>query len=357
MDATEKLLKEITEAPGLPGYEGEARAVMRHALEGTAAEISQDGLGSLIAVLPGAAERPRVMLAGHLDEVGFIVRYITDNGFIRFLQLGGWWDQVLLAHQVVVKTSKGDVVGVIGAKPPHMLKEEERNKVVEKDAMYIDVGASSRAQVEEMGIRVGDPIIPRTEFTIMAGGKTYLSKAWDNRIGCAMIVEAFRALNGQPHPNTVYGVGTVQEEVGLRGARTSAYAVDPDVGLVLEVGIAGDVPDMKPEEGVGRLGGGVLFLAYDGTMIPNLKLRDLAIDTAKSNGIPYAVDLMPRGGTDGGPIHQNRRGVPSLVIGVPARHIHSHQGIIHRDDFDAAVRLLVALIKRLDAQTVAGLTQ
>ncbi|HOG47730.1 MAG TPA: M42 family metallopeptidase [Anaerolineae bacterium] len=356
MDATEQLLKELTEAPGLPGYEGEARAVMRRALEGTAAEITQDGLGSLIATLPGSAERPRIMLAGHLDEVGFIVRFITENGFIRFLPLGGWWDQVLLAHQVVIKTRKGDVVGVIGAKPPHMLKEEERNKVVEKDAMYIDVGASSRAQVEELGVRVGDPIVPRTEFTVLAGGTTYLSKAWDNRVGCALVVAAFRALKGRPHANTLYGVGTVQEEVGLRGARTSAHAVDPDVGLVMEVAIAGDLPDMKPEEGATRLGGGVSLLAYDGSMIPNLKLRDLAIDTAQAAGIPYQIDLMPRGGTDGGPIHQNRSGVPGLVIGVPTRHIHSHQGIISRDDFDAAVRLVVALIERLDATTVAGLT-
>ncbi len=357
MDATEQFLKEMTEAPGLPGYEGEARAVMRRALEGVAAEISQDALGSLIATLPGTAERPRIMLAGHLDEVGFMVRYITDSGFIRFLPLGGWWDQVLLAQQVVVKTAKGDLVGVIGAKPPHMLKEDERNKVVEKDAMYIDVGAGSRAEVESLGVRVGDPIIPRSSFTVLANGKTYLSKAWDNRVGCALVVQAFRALAGQPHPNTLYGVGTVQEEVGLRGARTSAWAVDPDVGLVMEVGLAGDLPDMKPEESQTRLGGGVSLLCYDGSMIPNLRLRDLAIETAQAAGIPYQLDVLARGGTDGGQIHQTRSGVPSLVIGVPTRHIHSHQGIIHRDDFDAATRLIVELIKRLDAETVAGLTQ
>lgn len=357
MDAVERFLKEITEVPGLPGYEGEVRAVLRRALEGTASEITQDGLGSLIATLPGTAERPRVMLAGHMDEVGFMVRFITDNGFIRFLPLGGWWDQVLLAQQVIVKAAKGDVVGVIGAKPPHMLKEDERNKVVEKDAMYIDVGATSKAEVEAMGIRVGDPIIPRTEFTILAGGKNYLSKAWDNRVGCALVVEAFRALKGQPHPNTLYGVGTVQEEVGLRGARTSAHHVDPDVGLVLEVSLAGDLPDMKPEESATKLGGGVSLLAYDGSMIPNLRLRDLAIETAQANGIPYQLDVLARGGTDGGPIHQNASGVPSLVIGVPSRHIHSHQGIINRGDFDAAVRLVVELVRRLDAKTVATLRQ
>lgn len=356
MDATEQLLREISEAPGPSGYEAPAREVMRRALSGLAAEVEQDKLGSLIARLPGTSDRPRIMLAGHLDEVGFLVRYITDNGFIRFLPLGGWWNLVLLAQQVVIMTSKGPVTGVIGAKPPHLLKEEERNKVVEKEAMYIDVGATSRQQVEEMGVRVGDPVVPRTAFTVMMNGKAYLSKAWDNRIGCAMVVEVFRALAKEPHPNTLYGVGTVQEEVGLRGARTSAFAVDPDVGLIMEVALAGDLPDMPPECAT-KMGAGAVVFAYDGSMIPNVPLRDLAMDVAREKGIPVQVDLLARGGTDGGPMHTNARGVPCLVLGVPTRHIHSHQGIIYRDDFDAAVRLVVELVKRLDAETVAGLTR
>jgi endoglucanase len=355
VDATEQFLKEITEAPGVPGYEAGVRAVLRRALEGLASEIDQDGLGSLVATLPGTAERPRVMLAAHMDEIGFMVRYVTDGGFIRFVPLGGWWDQVLLAQEVVIKATRGDVVGVIGAKPPHLLKEEERNKIVEKDSMYIDVGATSRQQVEEMGIRVGDPILPRSSFTILANGKAYLSKAWDDRVGCALIADTFRGLAGQPHPNTVYGVGTVQEEVGLRGARTSAYCVDPDVGLVLEVGLAGDLPDIKPEECAAKLGGGPELFAVDGSMIPNLRLRDLVIDTAQELGIPLQIDVLMRGGTDGGSIHVHARGVPAVVVGVPARHIHSHQGIISRDDYDATVRLLVEVVKRLDAETVAGL--
>lgn len=357
MDPTEQLLKEITEAAGVSGYEAEVRAVLRQALEGLAAGIEQDGLGSLVARLPGTAERPRVMLAAHMDEIGFMVRYITEGGFIRFLPLGGWWDQVLLAHEVVIKTVKGDVVGIIGAKPPHMLKEDERKKIVEKDSMYIDIGATSRQEVEELGVRVGDPIVPRSSFARLADGKTYLSKAWDDRVGCAVIVDVFRALAGQPHPNTLYGAGTVQEEVGLRGARTSVYGVDPDVALVLEVGLAGDLPDIKPEESSVKLGGGPALLVIDGSMIPNLRLRDLAIDTARELGIPLQVDAMPRGGTDGGQIHVHAGGVPAVVIGVPARHIHSHQGIIKRDDYDATVRLVAELIRRLDADTVAGLRE
>ncbi len=356
MDASERLLKELSEAPGVSGFEGGARTVLRRALEGVAAEITHDKLGSLIAKLPGTAERPRVMLAAHIDEVGFMVRHVSDGGFIYFLPLGGWSNQVLLAHEVSVMGAKGEVVGVIGAKPPHLLKAEDRGKVVEKEAMYIDVGATTRQEVEEMGVRVGDPIVPRSSFTVLAGGKAYLSKAWDDRAGCALIVDTFRALAGQPHPNTLYGVGTVQEETGLRGARTSAHVVDPDVAIVVEVSLAGDLPDIKPEECASRLGRGVSIFAYDAAMIANPRLKDLALDTARAAGIPTQVDIISGGSTDGGPIHLHAQGVPGLYIGVPARHVHSHQGIIHRADYDAAARFLVEIVKRLDAETVAGLT-
>jgi len=354
MDATAQFLKEITEVPGVPGYEAPVRAVLRRALALPGVAIEEDRLGSLIARLEGSAARPRVMLAGHMDEVGFMVRAITEGGFVRFAPLGGWWDQVLLAHEVVIKTAKGDVLGLIGAKPPHILKEDERNKVVEKDSMYIDVGARSKEEAEELGVRVGDPILPRSEFAELAGGKAYLSKAWDDRVGCALFVDALRALVAQEHANTVFGVGTVQEEVGLRGARTSAYAIDPDVALVLEVGLATDLPDMKADAVV-KLGGGPVLLALDGSMIPNLALRDLVIDTARAQGIPLQMDVMLRCGTDGGEIHVNARGVPAVVLGVPARHIHSHQGIIWREDYDATVRLVVEVVKRLDAETVRRL--
>ncbi len=356
MDATEQLLRDLTETPGVSGYEGAVRAILRRAVEGAGAQIEEDRLGSLIARLPGSSERPRVMLSAHMDEVGFMVRSITEGGFVRFLPLGGWWDQVLLAHDVTIHTHKGDLTGEIGARPPHFLTEEERKKVVEHQTMYIDVGAAGRQQAEEMGIRTGDPIVPRGRFTVLANGRTYLSKAWDDRVGCALIVETFRALAGTPHPNTVYGAGTVQEEVGLRGARTSAHCVDPDVALILEVGLASDLPDISPDQQLIKLGAGVELFAADSSMIPNLRLRDLAIHTAREMGIPLQMDVLPRGGTDGGAIHVNACGVPTVVLGVPARYIHSHHGIISRDDYDAAARLTAELVKRLDGKTVADLT-
>jgi putative aminopeptidase FrvX len=355
VDQTQKLLKEITEASGVPGYENDVRAIMRQYVEGVAV-IEQDKMGSFIGKHVGDADCPRVMLAGHMDEIGFMATLITKEGFVRFQPLGGWWDQVLLGHRVIIKTAKGGVLGVLGAKPPHLLDAEERKKIVEKKDMYIDVGACSEEEVREMGVRPGDPIIPVSEFTAMAKPSFYLSKAFDNRLGCALAVQALCELAEDGHPNTVYAVGTVQEEVGLRGAKTSAYVIDPDVAIILEVDIAGDVPGIKPEESSVKMNGGPTLLVYDARMIPNLKLRDMVIATAEELEIPLQFSAMAGGATDGGMIHMHNKGVPTVVIGVPTRHIHSHNAILCRDDYDRALRLVVALAKKLDAETVASLT-
>jgi putative aminopeptidase FrvX len=353
VDSSEKLLKELTEVHGVPGYEHQVQDLIRGYVA-SLGEIEQDKLGSLICCLDG--EGPRVMLAGHMDEIGFMVRHITKDGFVKFVPLGGWWDQVLLGQRVIIKTHKGDVVGVIGAKPPHLLPADERTKVVEKKDMYIDIGVSSQEQVDEAGVRVGDPIVPDARFTPLAGGKTYLSKAFDDRVGCALMVEVLQHFAGQKHPNVIYGAATTQEEVGLRGAGTSAEVIDPEVAIVLESDIAGDVPGIKEEESAVKLGKGPTVIFYDRSMIPNLRLRDLVIDTAKELDIPLQFSAIEGGGTDAGAIHRHKAGVPSVVIGVAARHIHSHGAIIHRDDYDNAVKLLTGLIGRLDAETVAGLT-
>ncbi|MDI6823276.1 MAG: M42 family metallopeptidase [Bacillota bacterium] len=349
------LLRDLTMATGLPAFEHEVRAVLRKYLEDEV--IEQDRLGSLIARREGKAGGPRVMLAGHMDEVGFMVTHITEKGFLRFQTLGGWWEHVMLAQRVLVKGREGDVPGIIGAKPPHILSPDDRKKMVEKKDMFIDVGASSREEVSRMGIRPGDPVVPDSPFQVMKNGRFLMAKAWDDRVGCAMFVEVLRRLRGTHHPNTVYGVGTVQEEVGLRGATTSAHVVNPDVAFALEVDIAGDTPGIAEHEAQARLGGGPSIILYDGSMVPNFRLRDLVIETAEKEGIPWQVNAMPGGGTDAGRIHINAAGVPSLVIGVPARYIHSHTGIIDREDFEKAVQLLLAVIGRLDEGTVASLAE
>lgn len=352
MDAIEQMLKELTEAQGVSGYEEPIREVVKHYL-GPLGELSSDRTGSVICRQTGTQSSPKVMIAAHMDEVGFMVKLITPEGFLRFTPLGGWFDQVLLAQRVVVKTRQGDVVGTIGAKPPHLLSSEERGKVVSARDMYIDIGATSEEEVKAAGVRVGDPVVPRADFVPLATGKTYLSKALDDRIGVAVMIAALRELQSKPHPNTVYGVATVMEEVGLRGATTSVEAVDPDVAIILESDIAGDVPGVRPEESAVRLGKGPSIIFYDRRMIPNLKLRDLVMDTAQELGIPVQTSALEGGATDGGVVHLHKVGVPTIVLAVPARHIHSHSSIVHRDDFDHCVSLVGAVLQRLDAAKVA----
>jgi len=355
MDQTTRFLKELTEAHGIPGYESPVRQVVRKYME-PLGEVSQDKIGSVICKKAGKAENPRVMIAGHMDEIGFMVKHITDEGFIKFLNLGGWFDQVLLGQRVIVKTQKGDVVGVIGVKPPHLLSAEERAKVIIRKEMYIDIGATSKEEVENAGVRAGDPVIPRADFVELANGKSLLSKAWDDRVGVALVINVLENFQQVEHPNTIYGVSTVMEEVGLRGAATSVNAIDPDVAIVLEADIAGDVPGVKPEESSVKLGKGPSVILHDARMIPNIKLRNLVVDTARELDIPLQFSSLEAGATDGGNIHLHKTGVPTVVISVPARHIHSHSSIIHRDDYDNTLKLLNAVIKKLDSETVKLLT-
>lgn len=355
MDKSLEFLKELTDLPGISGYEREVRKYIGQAMA-PYSEVSYDRIGSVVCRKQGSSEHPRIMITGHMDEIGFFVREVTKEGFIRFLPLGGWWNQVMLAQRVKIKTCQGDVIGIIGSRPPHILSPEERNKVVEKDAMFIDVGAKDQAEaIEVFGIQPGDPIIPDSPFAVMNNPDYLMAKAWDDRLGCAVFMELIKRLQGVDHPNTVYGVGTVQEEVGLRGAITTANLVDPDVGFALEVGVAGDTPGVDQYKASEKLGAGPAILLYDSSMIAHVKLREFVVQTAKSINVPVQFDTMSGGGTDAGRIHINRIGVPSLVLAVPTRYIHSHSGIIHRRDYEQTIELLLAIVSRLDEQVLRQL--
>ena len=350
MDRTQAFLRDLVDAHGAPGFEQDVARVMESYLKGLGT-ISRDRLGSFLCEKKGSQDSPRVMLVGHLDEVGFLVKSITAEGFVRFLPLGGWWGHVVLGQRLIIKTRRGDVLGVVGSKPPHELRDEDRKKVLEIKDMYIDVGAASDFDVKKrLDIRPGDPIIPDSAFAVMANPNLLLAKAWDNRIGCAIAAEVLRSLKGVAHPNTVIAGATVQEEVGLRGAATSANKVKPDVAFALDVGIAHDTPGTEGDE---KLGGGPLVVVYDATSIPNRGLLDLVMDTAAKLKMPLQYESVERGGTDAGRILMSGEGVPCISMGVPARYIHSHVSIIHRKDFDQTVKLLTAVVKRLDRKTVA----
>lgn len=357
MDERLNLLKELTDVSGVPGFEHEVRAVIRKHMEDYAC-IEEDRLGSIICKKEGASDGPKVMLSGHMDEIGFMVTHITKEGFVKFQTLGGWWEQVMLSQRVIIKTRKGDIQGIIGSIPPHILDAETRNKVVKKKDMFIDVGANDKEQAEkEFGIRIGDPIIPVSEFVQMSNPNLLMAKAFDDRLGCAMFIEIMKELKDIEHPNTIYGVGSVQEEVGLRGAKTSVHQICPDVAFAFEVGIAADMPGAENKGVYQKLGEGPVILVYDASMIPNVGLRDFVIDTAEELDIPYQLDSLAGGGTDAGAIHVFQGGVPSLVIAVPTRYIHSHYGIIHREDYENAIKLLKEVILRLDHETVASFTR
>lgn len=350
MDRIEMMMKEFTETQGVSGFEGDVAALLARHLSPIAA-IEKDRLGSVISRLAGGSDGPRVMLAAHMDEVGFMVSHFT-GGFVRFNPLGGWWGPRMIGLPVSIRTSRGDVPGVVASKNPFEMEEEERKGLFKAKDLFIDVGLFGKKKPDALGIRPGDPVAPLFPFTVLPGG-AYMAKAWDDRAGCAMLVEAMRALAGAKRRNAVFGVGTVQEEVGIRGAATSGHHTNPDVCLVLEVDVAQDTPGSAAES-PGRLGEGVSICVYDATLIPNTKLRDHVIAVARRNKIPYQLSAVPFGGTDGGRVHLNARGVPTIVVGVPARHIHSAAGIVCRRDFDAAVKLVVEVVKTLDAKTVAA---
>lgn len=348
LDPTLTMLKELTDANAISGHEREARDVMEKYVKPYADEVFTDHLGSLIAKKVGEENGPKIMVAGHLDEVGFMITRIDKNGFLYFQTIGGWWNQVMLAQRVTIMTKEGNITGVIGSKPPHILTAEQRKKPVEIKDMFIDIGASSKEEAEKFGVRPGDSVVPYFEFTQMKNEKMLLAKAWDNRIGCAIAIDVLKQLQNEAHPNTVYGVGTIQEEVGLRGAKTSAHLIMPDIAFGVDVGIAGDTPGVSDKDADSKLGKGPQIILYDASMISHKGLRNLVIETAEEKEIPFQYSSMPGGGTDSGAIHLTHDGVPALSITIATRYIHSHAAMLHRDDFENAVRLIVEVIKKVD---------
>jgi len=345
--STLEMFQTLTELQGASGDEKRVRDYMTGELSKYADEMIYDNLGSVFGVKHGNG--PRVMVAGHMDEVGFMVTQITDNGMIRFQALGGWWNQVMLAQRVQVMTKNGPIIGVIGSIPPHLLTEEQRKKPMEIKNMLIDIGADNRDNAIEIGVTPGDTIVPICPFTPMANDKKILAKAWDNRYGCGLAIELLKELKNETLPNQLYSGATVQEEVGLRGAETAAYMIQPDIFFALDASPANDMSGGKDE--FGQLGKGALLRIFDRTMITHRGMREFVLDTAETNNIPYQY-FVSQGGTDAGRVHVANDGIPSAVIGICSRYIHTSSSIIHVDDYAAAKELLTKLVKTTDQTTV-----
>jgi putative aminopeptidase FrvX len=369
-----KLLEALCNAFGPSGHEHEVQKIVQEYGMKYSDEILHDGLGSVI--FRKGKSGPKIMLAGHIDEIGFVITEIKKDGYLSFHQLGGWWDQTLLTQEVVISPFNGGekIVGVIGAPPPHILTPEDRAKVVTKEKMYIDIGCSSADEVKQLGVRIGDPAVPHAIFRTMKRTRKEkkdedkdaneqgrdvtlgVAKAFDDRIGVFIVLEALRRISEEnvSLPNEVYFVSTTQEEVGLRGARTASQMIEPDIGFALDVDISGDSP--SSEGLVQKMGKGVSISAGDGSMIPNPRLRKFVIGVAEEKNIKHQPAFLKAGGTDAGIIHLAGMGAPSLFLGIPTRYIHSHHGMLDFDDVENAVLLLIEVLKKLDEKTVSGFT-
>lgn len=338
------LLKKLADAPGVSGFEDEVRNIIIDELNDHVDSVEVDELGNVITTRKGKADGKKIMLAAHMDEIGLMVRYIDKEGFIKFSKIGGINDQMLLNQEVSIHTSNGLVIGVIGSKPPHRMKESERKKVIEYENMFIDIGASNKEEAEGI-VQLGDPVTIKQEFTKL--GKLYMGKALDNRIGCAVMVEVMKKAKSNA---TVYGVGTVQEEVGLKGAKTAAFRLNPDMALALDVTIAGDHPGIKEEDAPAKTGKGPGIILTDASgrgLITHPKVKELLISVADEEEIPYQLEVSEGGTTDATAIHLTREGIPTGVISPPTRYIHTPVSVVAIEDVENAVKLILAVLERL----------
>lgn len=350
-----KMMEEFTSADGISGCEKEATRVMKKWVEKAADEIRYDNLGSLIALKKGQGNGPKIMLAGHIDEIGFVVRSVDEKGFVKLAPIGGWWGHVLLSQPVIITTREGKkYTGIVGSKPPHGLPAEVRNKVIEVKDMYVDLGVKDKNEVDLLGIRPGDMVTPKSDFTVMANPNYLAAKAWDNRVGSLIATEVLLKLKGEQHQADIYAVGTVQEEVGLRGAKTATYAVQPDLAIALDVTLANDIPGTEPGT---KMGVGITLAVQDSSHLGHRGLLAYLEDLAKELELDVQYDLLLAGGTDSGEMHKAFDGIINVTVSIPSRYIHAHRALIHRKDYADTVTLLTEFCKRLDNATLETLRQ
>jgi len=339
-----ELLHRLSNAFGPPGSEEEPREILRAELEGLADETRVDDLGNIFFYHKGDEGKPLVMLAAHTDEVAFLVTYIEDSGFLRFHTLGGITDNLMPGQRILFKGKKGALRGIIGTKPPHIMSEEERKKLIPSKDLFADIGADDRETAEAKGAHIGMTGVFEVEFSELGDGYL-MGKAFDDRAGCYVMAQAFKSLKGSGC--NVVAVGTVQEEVGLRGARTSAWQADPDYALALEGTFAADVPGSRPHETSAGLKKGPVVTIADRSVIAHPKVLRTLMEAAEAEGIPYQFKKIPSGGTDAGAIHLTKAGIPSGTVATPNRYIHGPASVTHVEDLENTVRLVTAFVKRI----------
>lgn len=340
-----EMLKKISLVNGISGFEKNATRLMKSYIEDCVDEIQYDRLGSLIGMKKGQGSL-KVLLTGHVDEIGFLVKDIDEGGFIKVQPIGGWMGQNLPSSLMCITTRDGqEIKGVFGSEPPHGKTDAEKNKVINPQDAFIDIGVLNKEEALKLGIRKGDPITPVSEFTVMGNPKCLMSKAWDDRIGVAVVIDVLRRLKGKSIYSTLYGAGTVQEEVGLRGAKTVGQMVKPDIAIAIDVTFSDDLPSHKGDV---RLGSGVAISVLDGSYIAHTGLLKVLEKICEENSIPYQLEVVGAGGTDSGELSKVDSGVMNLTLSIPSRYMHSHHTIIHEDDYQATVDLLTKFLEVLD---------
>lgn len=344
MDKEQKhFLKELVDNPSPSGYETSVSNIWKNRLKGVAQHIYSDLHGNSIAVI-NEDKKPKIMIAGHCDEIGLMVNYIDDNGFIFFRAVGGYDRHILPGTRVKIWTKEGPVLGVIGRKAIHFLEDEEKNKVAKLENMWIDIGAKGKKEALEM-VSVGDFATIDLYFEELKTG-LFVARGFDDRIGAFVAAETLIALKHKKVKPAVYAVATVQEEIGLRGATTSTYHINPDIGFAIDVEFSSDHPDVnKRVLGDIKLGEGPVILRG-----PNINpnLFKLIVDTAKEENIKIQIMAAPgRTGTDANVMQLTRGGVATAIIGIPNRYMHTPVEMIHPDDVDAAIKLLTEVILRI----------
>ena len=358
-DPTVALLRELTNANAAPGFEGPVREILKREWQSRLKDLRTDGLGNLVGSHPGSGPAPRVLVMAHMDEVGFMVRFVDPNGFVYFHPIGTNIDQAVLTQRFTIMTPRGPVTGYTGVKSPHIVPAEERNSMVAVADMFLDLGVKSRDEAEKLGVRPGLPMTYRTEFEVLNGGTNrYLAKAFDDRVGCAIITQALQQLQTAAHPNLLLVAATVQEELGSRGAQVIYDQTKPDIVINLEIGVAGDFPlRTSPKLSQEALGKGATVFIFQGDMIPNNKYVEWVTRLAKAENIPIQYSAVSTYGQDGSALQRSGAGIPSINIGVPTRYAHSQSGVIDRADYDAALKLVVKMIQQLSAAEVKAITE
>src|SRR3990172_7967009 len=337
-------LEKLSNACGVAGREEEVRNLMIKLMKPYADQVKIDKLENVIAIKKGKKNAPKVMLAAHMDEIGLMVKTINKEGFLQFAKMGGIDDRILIAQKVIIFTSKGQLQGIIGSKPPHIQKEEERKKIVAYDELFIDIGAESKEDAGKMGIKVGDPVGFDAKYAKI-GKDTVIGKAFDDRVGCAVMIETLKLL--EKADCNVFAVGTVQEELGLRGAATAAFGVDPDVGIALDVTVAGDVPGVREFDTTVKMGKGPALTVSDSGLVTHPKILRLLLDVAEENKIPYQLETGLMGSTDAARISLTRQGVPSGAVSIGTRYIHSPVGMLSLKDAEDSAKLTAAAIQKI----------